>query len=123
MRGLISQYFLILLIVVLTVSPLLNQQIKAIIVLILFISIVIKRLNKNNLKFSRSIIILVFLSCITILIDLFNVNRLTDFNLYSIYVPLVLLFGYSISKEFNLDKFLYIFEKVIFIVTIISFIS
>jgi len=116
-------YLDIVMIILLTVSPLINPEILKPTLFIVVFLINFKYLFKINVRDIYILTVLFCLLALSSLWDLRNINILYDYSLHNFYIPLGLLIGFEYSKKYNINDFLNVFEKIIFLVSILSLIG
>jgi len=116
-------YLDIFVLIVLTVSPLINPEIFKPVLFILLFFLNFKYLFRIKAKDIYILTLLFCLFALSSLWDLRNISSLYDYSLHNFYIPLGMLIGFEYSKKYNIDDFLNVFEKIIFLVSILSLIG
>lgn len=117
-----KKYIEILLLILISFSPLISQEIKGFLVLILILTNV-KYLKSFDTH--RGLILFLFLSyfLFSIVLDLRNVSSILNLNILNFFFPLTLILGFIVSKKYNITDFLGYLENIIFILAFFSLIG
>jgi len=113
----------IFMLIIISVSPLINPDTLKPLLFILLFFLNFKYLFIVKVKDFCILAVLFCLFSLSSLWDLRNINILYDYSLHNFYIPLGLLIGFEYSKKYNIDDFLNVFEKIIFLVSILSLIG
>jgi hypothetical protein len=114
--------FEVVILIVISFSPLLSQPLKAVLALLLVLLNIkyIKTLNKR-----KAITLLIFLSLfmIGLVTDFRNINSINQINILNFFFPLCILLGFLISQKYSIDEYFYYIEKVVFVIAIFSLVG
>lgn len=113
----------IFMLIIISVSPLINPDILKPVLFLLLFFLNFKYLFIVKVKDFYILVVLFCLFSLSSLWDLRNINSLYNYSLHNFYIPLGLLIGFEYSKKYNIDDFLNVFEKIIFLVSILSLIG
>jgi len=113
----------ILIIILVSFSPLISNEIKAglaLLITLVNVKLLFKKTNANKL-----ILLLILMGIFTInaTLDLRNVLSLSQYSILNLYFPLCFLLGFIISEKYSIFNFLNLIDKIIFIMSIFSLIG
>ncbi|MGI6381630.1 MAG: hypothetical protein ACOXZT_00185 [Tissierellaceae bacterium] len=114
-----KNYLVIFLLIFVSVSPLISNNIRVSIISILIITHI-----KYLLKFTldKKFIVLIFilsLFLIASMLDLLNIND-TKYSVLNIYFPACFILGYALSKKYELTSYLRYIDNIVFISALFS---
>lgn len=109
----------ILVLILISVSPLIPSSVNAVFVLMLIILNIknIKKINKNK---TILLILIMGMFLIGLINDFSNINSISELSVLSLYFPMCILLGFILSRKYNRLEYLALLEKIIFIFAIIS---
>lgn len=109
----------IIIIILISFSPLLSNPLKAALTLLLVI-INLKNIRVLNKKRTLVLVYLLFIFIIGFVYDLRNIEIGNNISILNLYFPLCFILGFIISQKYDKNEYLYYLEKVIFITAIFS---
>lgn len=110
----------ILLLILISFSPLLSNTMKAgfaILIVLINLKVFTKKVNTKKLFFLLFFMGLFILSAIY---DLRNVSSISEYSILNLYFPICFVLGYLVSEKYSYSEFLTLLEKVVFIASILS---
>lgn len=113
----------ILLLILISFSPLLSNTVKAGIALLIVLINLKVFTNKINVKKFFLLLLLMGVFILSALYDLRNVSSISQYSILNLYFPFCFLLGYIISEKYSYSEFLTLIEKIIFIAAIFSLIG
>lgn len=117
------RYLELSILILVSFSPLISQELKAVITLLL---VIINAKHLNVKIFNRKKSILLIFMCfflLNLVYDLRNVNSILEISILSFYFPLCVLAGFVFSQKYKLNEFLIYSEKIIYLFAIFSLIG
>ena len=119
-KGTIGLYLEVFMLIFISVTPLINQEIKSVVLLFDFL-INIKYLFTKSSKRNTYFLILFIIFCLIIVyLDLMFSKSILGIQLLSLYIPLVFINSYTIANKYSFREFILAFEKIIFFTAIFS---
>lgn len=108
--------------IIISVSPLISMPMKSIIILMLFL---VNRKHLYSLPTMKAYILvcLIMLFILNIFIDIIQIQSFLEFNILSFFFPLCFLLGIEISEKYDYHEFIYILERIIFLLAIFSLVG
>ena len=109
----------VLLIVIISFSPLVSKYLKALILVSLIIFNIgsIRWLSRRKLE---TLAVILFIFAISFAYDSQNISTTGSMSILNIYFPLCFIVGFVISQKYGRDELLYYLEKIIFVTAIFS---
>lgn len=114
--------FDILLLILVSFSPLISINIKVGIVILYFL-FNYKHLNINSKSNFIWLICIMSLLLFGIILDTRNVENVSDLSLLNFYIPLTFLIGYTVAHKYSINIILFEIDKVVYILAILSLIG
>ena len=114
-----SKMFEVLVLILISVSPLIPNSLKAAVVFVIVIFNIkyVKKVNKNK---TTLLILMAMIFLIGLINDFGNINTISELNILSLYFPLCILLGFILSTKYNRTQYLVSIEKIIFVFAVLS---
>lgn len=110
----------ILLIILISFSPLLSNTMKA--GFVLFIVLINLKVFTNKINAKKFFLLLIFIGLFVLsaVYDLRNVSSISEYSILNLYLPICFLLGYLVSEKYSYSEFLTLLDKVVFVAAILS---
>lgn len=109
----------ILVLILISVSPLIPSSVKATVVLALVL-LNIKHIKKVNINKTILLVLIIAMFLIGLINDFFNISNISELNILSFYFPLCILLGFVLSRKYDRTEYMIYVEKIVFIFAVLS---
>ena len=110
----------ILLLILISFSPLLSNAMKAGFALLIVLINYKVLTNKINAKKFFLLLLFIGLFILSAIYDLRNVSSISEYSILNLYFPICFILGYLVSEKYSYFEFLTLLEKVVFVAAILS---
>ena len=119
-KGTIGLYLEVFMLIFISVTPLINQEIKSVVLLFDFLINIKYLFTKSSKRNTYFLIIFIIFCLIVVYLDLMFSKSVFGIQLLSLYIPLVFINSYTIANKYSFREFILAFEKIIFFTAIFS---